>query len=136
MADIRQAALHGLEGVTFIDSLRDDLRAEETRPAIRFAEETDRIYLAAPHRLRLATGRHDIVIEKTNLPDVVVWNPWVDKSRRMNDFGDDEYLRMLCVETGLIAAPRSRVYPAKAKDVIIARESLKEALLCKRISTP
>ena len=27
-----------------------------------------------------------------------VWNPWVDKAKRMGDFGDDEYKRMLCVE--------------------------------------
>jgi glucose-6-phosphate 1-epimerase len=29
----------------------------------------------------------------------VVWNPWVDKARRMPDFGDDEWPEMLCIET-------------------------------------
>ena len=29
----------------------------------------------------------------------VVWNPWIEKAIRMNDFGDDEYKRMVCVET-------------------------------------
>jgi glucose-6-phosphate 1-epimerase len=28
-----------------------------------------------------------------------VWNPWIAKSKRMPDFGDDEYPGMLCVET-------------------------------------
>ena len=36
---------------------------------------------------------------KAGLPDAVVWNPWVDKSRAMADFGDEEYHEMLCVET-------------------------------------
>ncbi len=32
--------------------------------------------------------------------DVVVWNPWSAKAQRMADFGDEEYLVMLCVEPG------------------------------------
>jgi glucose-6-phosphate 1-epimerase len=28
----------------------------------------------------------------------VVWNPWIDKAARMSDFGDAEYLHMVCIE--------------------------------------
>lgn len=28
-----------------------------------------------------------------------VWNPWIEKSQRMADFGDEEYRGMVCVET-------------------------------------
>ena len=38
------------------------------------------------------TGKHDIV----------VWNPWVEKSIRMSDFSDDEYKTMCCVEPGYV----------------------------------
>ena len=32
-----------------------------------------------------------ISIHKTNFPDAVVWNPWVEKAKGMADFGDEEY---------------------------------------------
>lgn len=102
VADIRRTALYGLRGVTLIDSLCDDACEEETREEIRFAEETDRIYVEAPDRLRLvdeATPR-TFTITKRDMPDVVVWNPWIAKAQRMPDFGDDEWPYMVCVETG------------------------------------
>lgn len=104
VADIRQAAVQGLDQVTFIDSLRSNIRETETRAHIHVDAEIDRIYENAPDLLYLhdeGAGRA-IVIEKSGMPDVTVWNPWVAKSQRMPDFGGDEYQRMLCVETGVM----------------------------------
>ena len=108
VADIRRTALYGLEGVTYVDSLRDDARETETRTVIRFAEETDRIYVETPNMLCLKDEGNDrtFIIEKRGMPDVVVWNPWLAKAQRMPDFGDDEYQWMVCVETGNMAGPR------------------------------
>ncbi|MHB9022667.1 MAG: D-hexose-6-phosphate mutarotase [Armatimonadota bacterium] len=108
VADIGRTALRGLQDVAYIDSLREDIQEVETRPVIRLAEETDRIYVDAPDHLYVDDEGHGRTIEitKAGMPDVVVWNPWIAKSQRMPDFGDDEYLRMVCVETGIIAAPR------------------------------
>ena len=29
-------------------------------------------------------------VQKYNLPDTVVWNPWEAKAKEIEDFGDDE----------------------------------------------
>jgi len=117
VADIRRTAVYGLEGVTSIDDMRGGAREVETRAAIRFAEETDRVYLAAPDALRLEDEGNEraIAIAKRGMSDAVVWNPWIARARRMPDFGDDEYQQMVCVETGnmgcqLELAPRAEWY--------------------------
>jgi glucose-6-phosphate 1-epimerase len=106
VADIHRAAVCGLRGTTFVDSLRHNVREVEQHDELRFDQETDRVYVNAPDELSIrdaAAGRV-FTIRKTGMADAVVWNPWIAKSQRMSDFGDDEYLRMVCVETGNVAA--------------------------------
>lgn len=104
VADISRVSLEGLRGVTFVDSLRERAREVEQRQQVRFDRETDRVYVRAPDLLTLRdhAGHRAVTIRKENMPDVVVWNPWIGKSRRMEDFGDDEFTGMVCVETGAV----------------------------------
>lgn len=107
VGEIAQTAVEGLQGIRYQDSLQDGLEVLEAPPAIRFDREVDRIYPATPDLLRVQdeARKRTIILDKVNMPDVVVWNPWIDKSRRLADFGDQDYLRMVCVETGVIATP-------------------------------
>lgn len=36
---------------------------------------------------------------------LVVWNPWDVTSGTMNDFGEDEFPNMICVEAGIVITP-------------------------------
>lgn len=102
--DIRETEVRGLKDVSFIDTKNEGRREIETRALIDFAGETDRIYVKAPDLIQMHDRQSSRIISlrKDNLTDVVVWNPWIEKAHRLSDFGDDEYLRMVCIETGCI----------------------------------
>lgn len=101
IADIRRTSVRGLGGAY---SPRGGARTAGPGGEIRFDCETDRVYEGAPDALSLLdeAANSRLLIAKQGMADVVVWNPWIDKARRMEDFGDDEFERMVCVETGNI----------------------------------
>ena len=94
-----------------------DQLTKQTHPAqgeaIRFHQETDRIYYGnAPSiSLRDHTWNRSIVIESEGSHATIVWNPWIDKAKRMPDFGDQEYLSMCCIETANVREESVRVAP-------------------------
>jgi glucose-6-phosphate 1-epimerase len=101
VGDIHRTEVRGLQGVSYLDKLLDRVLTEEQQ-AIRFTAETDRIYQnteATTEIADAALGRL-IRIRKSGSLSTVVWNPWIDKARNMPDFGDEEYLGMVCVESG------------------------------------
>ncbi len=101
VSDISKVRVSGLENETFFDSL-----AGVTGKApgeITFTGEYDRIFSSANTCVIHDSGMaRRIIIEKENSGSTVVWNPWIAKSARMQDFGDDEYQRMLCIETACV----------------------------------
>lgn len=105
--DVRRAAVEGLRGVSYLDKLEAGAAFPEEREAVEFAGETDRVYVAAPDRLRVrgAAGGRTVALEKRGFRDAVVWNPWEEGARKLPDMADDEYLRMLCVEPASAAEP-------------------------------
>jgi len=106
-ADITKTSVSGLAGNDYIDFLGGKTAGRETREKIRFDRETDRVYPSAPQMVVLEDGgnRQKMIVEKGGMNDIVLWNPWIEKSRRMEDFGDDEYKNMVCVETGNLRQP-------------------------------
>lgn len=115
VGDIGAVSVRGLAGVDYLDQLEGFARKTERAEDIRFASEVDRIYLDTPHTTEIhdaALGRV-IRIEKGGSASSVVWNPWIAKAKAMPDFGDEEYQRMVCVESGNVAANRIRLGPGQ-----------------------
>lgn len=104
--DISSAEVTGLEDSTYINKLAD-LKEDTQSGAITFAAETDSVYTP------VNGPRHPVVISESgtprfrivrdNLDQVVVWNPWVEKSAGIKDFEPkDGWKKMLCVEPGTV----------------------------------
>ena len=101
IGDIDAVSVQGaLEGLPFLDQLTGQMHPA-AHQAIRFTEETDRIYQGAARTILLIDDgwKRTIEISPEGSDSTVVWNPWIAKSQRMADFGDEEYRSMVCIET-------------------------------------
>lgn len=113
VSDIRNVQVLGLESVPFINKVPGQADGNPAGQAIEFTGETDRIYQNSDHSVSVVDPgwRRVITISKSGSMSTVVWNPWIDKSRRMPDFGDDEWTGMLCVETAAVGSCRLSLSP-------------------------
>lgn len=97
--DVTAISITGLKNLPYIDKLVE-IKGCDVNP-IRIQAETSRVYNQCPIGCTIqdpGLGRH-IHITKTGSQSTVVWNPWIKRSIEMPDFGDEEYMEMICVET-------------------------------------
>ncbi|HEY1028002.1 MAG TPA: D-hexose-6-phosphate mutarotase [Pseudomonas sp.] len=130
VSDVRQVSVEGLQGCRYLDTLQDwQERRQQDEPG--FGTETDRIYLDTPARLSIVDpgwGRR-IHLDARGSRSAVLWNPWVDKARRLSQFPDDAWQDMLCIETAnvledivrLQAGERHRLELHLSSDSLFAR---------------
>ncbi|CCH62792.1 hypothetical protein TBLA_0I01320 [Henningerozyma blattae CBS 6284] len=101
--DIEDTMVTNLTGMTAYDQLLAETYVER-HPALTFSEEFDRIYKKVPENRNIQVVRHGQPIhtlKRENLPDTVVWNPWIKKSAGMADFEPKSgFKNMVCVEPG------------------------------------
>jgi D-hexose-6-phosphate mutarotase len=128
VGDIGSVTLTGLKGVEYLDKTENYARKRETSDPIRITGETDRIYLGTPGPVELedATWSRRIRVEKAGSQSTVLWNPWVNRSQQMPDFGNEEHQRMVCVESGNVSENRITLTPGRteATKVVLSSESL------------
>jgi glucose-6-phosphate 1-epimerase len=113
VGDIDAVSVVGLKGRYYLDKVAGFARKSEEYPEIKVKSEVDRVYLDATEKVEIldrVIGRR-IRIEKENSRSTVVWNPWIDKAQQMPDFGNDEYKRMVCVESGNVGKERVELPP-------------------------
>jgi len=107
--DLTKAGVYGLLNNTYIDTTPEGNyeKKVEDRERIPIVKETDYIYFDVDQNLfKVQTGfENDINIEKYTFQDVIVYNPWIAKSRTLDDLGEEGYPHMLCVEVGRVSQP-------------------------------
>jgi glucose-6-phosphate 1-epimerase len=126
VADIHEATLNGLEGVTYRDK-NDNFQAKAQHGAITITEPTDRVYLntTSPCILHDIGGKRRITVAKTGSNTTVVWNPWESGAAKLPDLDSTEWHEFLAVETVNAAANAVTLAPG-AKHVMEAHVSVEE----------
>ncbi len=121
VGDIKRVKIEGLKGRAFIDKVDGAKRKTEGPEPITIVGETDRVYLDTPDTVTVhdEANSRKIIVSKTGSGATVVWNPWINKSKAMADFGDEEWPGMLCIETANAADNTVQLAPG-AKHVMSA----------------
>ena len=105
VTQVEDAALEGLRGYDYRDAANGDRIVRETGTEVLIEAETDRAYFNAKRPLLLKAANLTSAIAQEGFPDVVVWNPWVDRCAEIADMPDKDWRHMLCVEAAVAKTP-------------------------------
>jgi len=109
VVQVEDVALEGLHGHEYRDAASGDKVIRETGTELIVDQEIDRVYYNVKRPQLLQAGNLSLGIQAQGFPDVVVWNPWVDKCAGMADMPANGWRHMLCLEA---AATRPVSLPA------------------------
>lgn len=120
VGDVQRVRVEGLENTRYIDKVdaASGLKDQGDEP-ITFEGEVDRPYLDTASTVTLVDpelGRR-ILVRKRNSRSTVVWNPHVNKAARMEDFADEEWPTMVCIETANVHDNAVTVDPGQTHEM-------------------
>jgi D-hexose-6-phosphate mutarotase len=126
VGDISAVSVTGLKGADFLDKMEAFARKTERAEHLKITQETDRVYLNTPGAMEIHDSklRRRVRVEKSGSLSTVVWNPWVEKAQQMPDFGNEEFLQMICVEAGNVGENKSTLPAGKTARLKIELSTL------------
>lgn len=101
--DVTKVKVVGLNGLGFKDKVASAVN--EVDSYFTLSGEVDRVYHKTPSSVIIEDDKQvRFHVERANLEDIVVWNPWSNGTPKIADFDPkDGWKNMLCVETGSVA---------------------------------
>lgn len=97
VSDIQQVQLEGMDG-KYLDKLQTWANLDSPTPYV-FNNETDRIHLCQPEQVEIVEKHWSTKVKSAGHDSLVVWNPWLEASRKIKDMSEVGFKTMLCVET-------------------------------------
>lgn len=119
VADIRHTQVAGLERAQYMDKVENFATKTQDDMPIHFIGETDRLYVNTETACVLTDPdlSRRITVNKSGSRSTVVWNPWIEKAAALKDMADDEWTRMLCIETANAGPNRVTLKPGAQHDM-------------------
>jgi glucose-6-phosphate 1-epimerase len=104
VSHIQQVQVNGLDRFPYANNLEQRKMCDPSEIRV-IDKEVDRIYfhVSNPVVVNDISRASSFVISGNSMPDVVLWNPWVEKAKKMSkDLPEDGYNDFVCVEHGQI----------------------------------
>ncbi|WP_440054499.1 D-hexose-6-phosphate mutarotase [Pseudoalteromonas sp. T1lg65] len=114
-SEIKETTVDGLQGAQFIEFGEGPFTQHEV---VAFARETDMVYTQAAPLQTITTPLGTIEVKREGSSSCVLWNPWIEKSKRLSNFKDEEYHRMLCLEAGNVMDDAVTLAPGESHTLV------------------
>ena len=111
--EVEESRIEGLHGFSYRDKTNADRIQRDSGDALVIESATDRVYHEVNRPLLLREYHRSLGVNADGFPDVVVWNPWIERSAAIADLPDDGFRRMLCIEAAAARQP-VRVQPGES----------------------
>ncbi len=102
VGDIHQVNIVGLQDSTFIDKLDNEKIKTESDHVLKINGEIDRIYLSSDTTKIIDSSLKRIITIDHNASSIVIWNPWIDKSKTIADLTEHDYKKFICIESAIM----------------------------------
>lgn len=97
LSDISNAVVKGLNKKPCLDALTSKRSLQDGD--ITFKQEFDKVYQKVESEIVLQDKDKTINIKNEGSSSVVVWNPWIEKCKRMSAMKDEAYKEFVCIES-------------------------------------
>jgi glucose-6-phosphate 1-epimerase len=116
-SDITKTYIHNAHASRYIDAL-DNWKVKKQVGRVGFSEETDRLYFFtgndktnSEYQLRVESPNLQLILNNSDSQSAVIWNPWIDKSKRLSQFSPEDFNKMYCIETANVMSDHKIVEP-------------------------
>lgn len=101
VSDAESILIDNMDGLVYLDTVINEYGIQ--CGPLTIDREIDRIFRTCGSTRIIDLGFNRIIhIDKYGSDSTVIWNPWIEKSKRMPDYGDEEYHTMVCVEAAKV----------------------------------
>lgn len=97
VSHILHVRVEGLDKNPYLDALTRQNEVQEGD--ITFDKEVDRVYQEVHGEVVLKDMNRTVHVKNEGSSSVVVWNPWIEKTKRMSAMREDAYERFVCIES-------------------------------------
>ena len=112
LEDVFQTTVEGFAGVPYKNTFTGQPETPQTELLIGFGPDgAGRVCYGATQAI-VREGSRAVTLTNDNFPDIVLWNPGVERAARIPDLEAEGHRHMLCIEAGVVGTP-ARLLPGE-----------------------
>lgn len=112
VSHISNVSIKGLDKKRYLDALT--WKEEIQEGDITFSQEVDRVYQKVDDKIVLEDREREISIKNSGSSSAVIWNPWIEKTKRMSAMREDAYEHFVCIESANAFEDRKVLKPQES----------------------